>query len=101
MPRTKSYTGTVVTVTQRHINRSNKLRAAKCALTETCPISLAVRSATGSKKVSSAGDFTYIGDDSYQLPAAASQFIIDFDTNYFVAVQPMTFRLGRRRKESK
>lgn len=96
----KNYTGTVIAITQRHINRSKKLlseSSKEISRCEFCPISLATKTATGRRNVTSAGGHVTIGIDEYDLPVVACKFMRTFD-NGLEPVKPTTFRLGRRIK---
>lgn len=86
----KNYTGTVITVTQRDINKG-------CAQDYVgCPIARAVKRTTGRLvEICNSADVVY-GDErvTYRLPKRALNFIHDFDT--YGTVKPFTFKLGRQ-----
>lgn len=93
MPKTKTYTGTVVEVTPRDISKG---LTGSC---RECPVALAIRRATRSRNVVALYQSCDIGRRSFRVPVSVDRFITAFDhADRNLSVKPFTFRIGMEHK---
>jgi hypothetical protein len=81
-----------IIVTQRHIDRANKMIKDNNPTSKVCPVSLAVRRAFKRSDVHTFYAHSYVGYMTLRLPSKVKHFIEQFDSRQ--PVEPFSFKVS-------